>query len=74
MELAKIIPPIQQRQRRRVKMPRRRRLIFQTAEQAFCRARDPVMNYAGAHSLWEMWTVQGVSGGGFQRQIAFTAS
>lgn len=68
-ELAKIIPPIQQwrrrrrRQWRRVKTPRRRRLIFQVAERALCRARGPVMNYTGAHSLWEIWTVLGVSGG-----------
>lgn len=55
--------PIQQRRRRRVKTPRRCRLIFQTAEQALCRARDPVMNYTGAHSLWEIWTVLEVSGG-----------
>lgn len=61
VELAKIIPPIQQW--RRVKMPRWRRLIFQVAERALCRARGPVMNYTGAHSLWEIWTVLGVSGG-----------
>lgn len=61
VEVAKIIPPIQQW--RRVKMPRRRRLIFQVAERALCRARGPVMNYTGVHSLWEIWTVLGVSGG-----------
>lgn len=66
VELAKIIPPIQQWRRqqwRRVKTARRRRLIFQVAERALCRARGPVMNYTGAHSLWEIWTVLGVSGG-----------